>query len=227
MSLFSRLTRRTPALASGYEPELGKYRTLPEPSLASPLHSQRMVVVDVETSGLDPRRDRLLSIGAITVSDGLVRLEQSFEVTLRQDEASPEQNILIHGIGGSAQLDGCEPAAALLAFLMFVRKDPLVAYKADFDRIVIQRATSSVLGITLNNLWLDLALLAPALDTPNSTSETLDEWLSVYGIENYSRHDALADAVSTAELFLALLGRAHAIRTCADLERLQKDARWL
>ncbi len=203
------------------------YRTLPEPSLASPLHSQRMVVVDVETSGLDPRRDRLLSIGAIVVIDGLVRLEQSFEVILQQNKASPEQNILIHGIGGSAQLDGCEPAAALIAFLMFVRKDPLLAYQADFDRIVIQRATSSVLGITLSNLWLDLALLAPALDPPNAISETLDEWLSVYDIENYSRHDALADALSTAELFLALLGRAHAIRTCADLDRLQKDSRWL
>ena len=227
MSLFSRLTRRTPPPASGYESELERYRTLPEPRLACPLNSQRMVVVDVETSGLDPRRDRLLSIGAIVVADGLVRLEQSFEVILRQDEASPEQNILIHGIGGSAQLTGFEPAAALLAFLMFVRKDPLVAYNADFDRVAIRRATSSVLGITLNNLWLDLALLAPALDTPNATSETLDEWLSVYGIENYSRHDALADALSTAELLLALLGRAHAPGTCADLNRLQKDARWL
>ena len=96
-------------LASGYESELGRYRTLPEPSLASPLNRQRMVVVDVETSGLDPRHDRLLSIGAIVVSDGLVRLEQSFEVILRQDEASPEENILIHGIGGSAQLDGRDP----------------------------------------------------------------------------------------------------------------------
>ena len=219
--------RRTPPLASGYESELRRYLTLPEPSLASPLFGQRMVVVDVETSGLDPRRARLISIGAIVVSDGLVRLEQSFEVILRQHEASPEHNILIHGIGGSAQLGGREPAAALLAFLMFVRKDPLVAYKADFDRIAIQRAASSVLGITLNNLWLDLALLAPALDTPNAKSQTLDEWLSVYGIENYSRHDALADALSTAELFLALMGRAHALRTCADLHRLQKDARWL
>lgn len=206
-----------------------RYRALPEPDLGSPPDAQRIVVVDVETSGLDPWHDRLISIGAIVVGDGLVRLEQSFEVVVRQDESSTGQNILIHGIGGSAQLDGCEPAGALLAFLMFVRKDPLVAYKADFDRIVIQRATSSVLGITLNNLWLDLALLAPALDTRKATIDALDDWLSAYGIENYSRHDALADALSTAELFLALLERAQAqgLRTCADLDRLQKDLRWL
>lgn len=229
MSLFSRLTRRKPAIASSYEVELARYRNVPEPRLAGLLYAQRMVVVDVETSGLDPWRDRLLSIGAIVVSDGLVRLEQSFEVILRQDEASPEHNILVHGIGGSAQLAGREPAAALLAFLMFVRKDPLVAYRADFDRVAIQRATSAALNITPTNLWLDLALLAPALDTPNASSDTLDDWLSMYGIENYLRHDALADALSTAELFLALLGRAQAqaLKTCADLDRLQKESRWL
>lgn len=112
---------------------------------------------------------------------------------------------------------------------MFVRKDPLVAYKADFDRIVIQRAMSAVLGITLDHLWLDLALLAPALDTRSATNDTLDDWLCAYGIENYSRHDALADALSSAELFLALLRRAQAqgLRTCSALDRLQKDLRWL
>ncbi|MGH8758562.1 MAG: hypothetical protein ACREVW_03500, partial [Burkholderiales bacterium] len=36
----------------------------------------------------------------------------------------------------------------------------------------------------------------------------LDQWLAYFGIENYARHDALADAFSTAQLLLVLLERA-------------------
>ncbi|HET7158212.1 MAG TPA: 3'-5' exonuclease, partial [Burkholderiales bacterium] len=208
--MFSRWFRRAPALTRNSNTELARYRAMTEAGLSTALHRQRIVVVDVETSGLDPARDALLAIGAVAIEDGVIRLEQSLEVFLRQDHASADPNILVHGISGSAQLGASDPEQALITFLSFARKNPLVAYNADFDRIAIERAVRSVLGVRLKNLWLDLALLAPALDAGHAAADTLDEWLRVYGIANYSRHNALADAVSTAELFLAQLSRAHA-----------------
>ncbi|MES2563532.1 MAG: 3'-5' exonuclease [Pseudomonadota bacterium] len=229
MSLFSKWFGRGHSLAHSHEAQLERYHATTQPKRSTALCRQRMVVVDVETSGLAPARDALLAIGAVAIEDGVIRLDQSLEVLLRQDHASADHNILIHGISGSVQLGASEPADALIAFLSFARKDPLVAYHADFDRIAIERAVRLVFGIRLKNLWLDLALLAPALDAGHTAGYALDEWLRVYGIDNDSRHNALADAVSTAELFLVQLSRADAggLQTCADLERLQKDQRWL
>ena len=230
MNWLARLLRRAPVLDAGHIAALDAYRSREKPDLRSPLTGQRLVVVDVETSGLDPHGDRLISIGAVTVSRGLVRFDESFEAVLRQALPSERENILVHGIGGSAQLTGREPAAALLDFLAFAGKVPLVAFGADFDRTVIERATSSVLGIKPDNPWLDLALLLPILFARQAgAAHTLDDWTRVFGIDNYARHDAVADALATAQLLLVLLTKAkqHGAESCADLARLQKDRSWL
>lgn len=196
----------------------------------APAATQRAVVVDVEASGLDPRRDRLISIGAIGVLGGLARYAETFEVVLRQEAPSAEANILVHGIGGEAQLAGREPAAGLLDFLAFAGKAPLVAFHADFDRILVERAIAPALGIKPGNLWLDLALLAPALfpDQP-SGARTLDDWLRRFGIGNDDRHNALADALATAQLLLVALAQAgkQGLTTWAQLAGLQEGQRWI
>jgi DNA polymerase-3 subunit epsilon len=230
MSWLGRFLGRSPLLAPDDAAALAAYNARVQPDLHAALAAQRVVVVDVESSGLDPFHDRLISVAGIAVRDGLVRLDESFEAVLRQEQPSDDRNILVHGIGGSAQLEGQRPAGALLRFLAFAGKDPLIAFHADFDRILIERATRSALGMKPENAWLDLALLAPALFPDQAAAaRVLDDWLRVFGIENYARHDALADALATAQLLLAVLAAAkvHGLATWANLARLQKDQRWL
>ena len=194
------------------------------------LAAQRIVVVDVESSGLDPRHDRLISIGAVAVQAGAVSLPDAFATTLRQDRPSGDDNILVHRIGGSAQLEGHDPSAALAEFLEFAGKAPLVAFNADFDRVLIERAARAALGVVPHGPWLDLAALAPALLPDHARSaRSLDDWLRLFAIDNPDRHNALADAVATAQLLLPVLAAAQAqgIVTCAGLLRLQKGYRWL
>jgi DNA polymerase-3 subunit epsilon len=224
------LWRREPPLEPGERAALRAYRSLKEADLSLPAAASRLVVVDVETSGLDPRRDRLLAIGAVAVSGGLVRLDQGFEVVLRQSEPSDGGNILVHGIGGSQQLAGRAPPRALLDFLAFAGKSPLVGFNADFDRIAIGRATQRMLGIKPANTWLDLAVLLPALfPRLAATTRTLDDWTGAFRIDNYARHDAVADALATAQLLLVTLAAAQrdGLGTAARLSRLQRHRRWL
>ena len=230
MNWLARLLRRAPVLDAGHIAALDAYRSREKPDRHSPLAGQRLVVVDVEASGLDPNSDRLISIGAIAVRGGLACLDDSFETVLRQDEASDDRNILVHGIGGSAQLQGRDPASGLIDFLGFAGRAPLVAFHADFDRILIERTAAAALRMKPDNAWLDLALLAPALFPDyERTARTLDDWLHLFGIQNHDRHDALADALATAQLLLVVLAAAgrQGLATWADLARLQKDRRWL
>ena len=177
------------------------------------LSQARWVVIDCETSGLDPRRDRLLSVGAIRVRSERIELGEAFSVRVRSPVASAAENILVHGIGGDEQLAAPPPEEVLPQFASFVEGSIPVAFHAWFDREVLQRA-----GLRIAPRWLDLEPLAHAL-YPGRKLRTLDEWISSFGIESAARHDALFDALASAELLLVLLAQARGagLRTVEDV----------
>ena len=59
------------------------------------LDEVRFVVADVETTGLNPFDDQLISIGAVEIIDGRIRLDSGFEIVFRQPQASANSNILV------------------------------------------------------------------------------------------------------------------------------------
>ncbi len=183
----------------------------------------RFVVVDVETSGLDVRRDRLLAIGAVAVQSLALRPGEGFAAILAQPEPAVHDTVVIHGIGPQMQARGVEPEQVLMEFLEFVGKDTLIAFHAGFDRTVLDRATREFLGVRLFNRWIDLAWLMPALYPEyEGVRGGLDEWLVKFDLRAKVRHRAAYDAFATAELLLAALQRARARRfeTIAALREL-------
>jgi DNA polymerase III subunit epsilon len=230
-SWLRRLFGTGPRLPMEQSLALAAYHARPEISTTTALAALRCVVVDVEASGLDPFNDRLISIGAVSVESGTVRLGSGFEVVLCQPQASSHANILIHGIDGTTQLAGLDPAAALIRFLDYAERAPLVGFHADFDRALINRAATKALGRAPSLVWLDLAYLAPALlaGPGMAVPQGLDAWSQQFGIENHARHNALADALATAQLLQVVLARAIAtgVTTLAELQRIESDQRWL
>lgn len=191
--------------------------------------AERWVVVDVETSGMDARRDGLISIGAVAMrSDGRVLPADSLEIVVRQASASARDNILIHGIGVHAQLNGADPVQAATAFLDYVGTAPIVAYHAPFDRGFLARAIKVYVNQPFDNPWLDLAELAPVLE-PGTQCKALDDWLRRYGIPVSARHSAAADAFATALLAARLLPSAR--RQGGDsfraLQKICSESKWL
>ena len=173
-----------------------------------PVDDKRWVVLDVESSGLNPKTDRLLAIAAIAVAnDGRharILLGDSFEVVLRQPKAAADKaNILLHGIGIGTQSAGMAPDAALLAFEHFIGDSPLIAFHAAFDQTLILRAFDAVLGRQPSNPWLDLEPLAAVL-MPKVRARSLDEWMAKLQINCAVRHQAAADTLATAELLQKL-----------------------
>ena len=185
-------------------------------------------MVDVETSGLNPLQDSLIAVGALGVTDGVIALEDSFEVVLRQDRPSAGENIEVHGIGDAEQLGGEDPAAALRRFLDFVGDDPLVAFHARFDSLVLRRALRARLGRGFRRRWLDLADVAP-LAWPRVGPGGLDDWLEAFSIPMAYRHRAIVDCLGTAQLFLAVLHEAPRLgaTTTRRLLALSKGDKWV
>lgn len=203
-----RLTRtsvqhpRPAALAPRFE----TWRALTPADGRRTVRDSRIVVLDVETSGLDMKKDTLIAIGAVAIVRGRIVLEDSFDMVLRQEKPSSKSNILIHGIAGGKQRSGTDPAEALMQFLEYIGGDPLVAFHVAFDQTMLEKSLATWLQTNLKKRqWIDLAYLAPALYREHVLNHrTLDDWMRLFNITNHRRHNAVADALATAQLFLCL-----------------------
>lgn len=230
MSFLAKLFGRGVTLDAESSERLARWRGLPAATLTDRFEQGRYVVVDVESTGLDLNRDRLIAIGAVVVEGGKVILRDSLEMVLRQDRVSTKDNILIHGIGGEAQREGVPPARGLLDFLEYLGNAPLVAFHVTFDQTMIKRAIKEYLGFEFKHPWLDLAYVMPGLLPEYARRyRALDDWSGYFNISNYARHSALADALATAQLMLAALPLAETKRsfTYKNLQDLEQAQRWV
>ena len=190
-------------------------------------------MLDVETSGLNPKHDRLLAIAAIGIqidwpSQTLqINLGDSFEAVLQQDHASSHANILLHGIGVQEQRAGLAPTQALLAFRQFVANSPLLAFHCAFDEAVIQRNMIQHHLGKLSNPWLDLDHLC-AVTSEGVRARALDDWLHHFKIECSVRHQAAADTLAECELLQRIWPRIAAqSRQWQDVQNLASQHRWV
>ena len=191
----------------------------------------RVVVVDTETTGLDPERDDLVAIGAVAVDALGIAPGDSFEVVVRRAGPVDARNAAVHGVGAAAQAAGTPAEEALRAFDAYAAGAPRVAFHADFDRRVLRRACAASGADFDARPWLDLAQLAASLEPKRwqAGKRSLDDWLDAFAIGTEARHSAAGDALATAELYLRLraMARAQGVAGHDALVRAAAQQRWL
>jgi len=194
---------------------------------------RRWIVIDVETSGLNPYSDSLLAIAAVAVevSEDFKRVSiligDSYEAVLKQDLPSNKDNILIHHIGAQAQTEGRSSTEVLEEFRGWLADSPLLAFHAAFDEAMIRRAYSLTGLKPLQNEWLDIEPLAKITGV-NPRLKSLDDWLAYFGIECAVRHQAAADTFATAELLMRLWPHlSNEGNSWASLRRIARQTSWI
>ena len=226
MSLFSWLRPASPVVSADLQQRLAKLPALAGLRECS-LREQRWVVLDLETTGLNMSKDRVLSIGAVVIEDGAIDFRQQFERTLQCRELKLSPSVLIHGLGPNAIAAGSDPAEALLELLEFIGDSPVLAFHAPFDQHMLGRAVKEHLGHKLQHVFLDVADIAPFLCPQAQIREAgLDEWIEWFRLEVFERHNASADALATAELALILFSRARAQQIYSPLQLQQRLSQW-
>jgi DNA polymerase III subunit epsilon len=173
-------------------------------------------VIDVETSGLDARRDALLAIGLVEIVAGRVRLDRSWYSLIRPPEGMlvGDRSIRIHGITRAELADAPRPAEVLPQLLAHLAGRVLIVHVADIDVKFINRALRSHYGAKLRGPILDTARIAMTMhqearflgeasaDMPAPAIQ-LRALAQRFGLPVYGEHNALNDALTTAQLFLA------------------------
>jgi len=195
----------------------------------SPAPQVRFVVLDTETTGLDPRRDRIITIGAVAVRGGEIVLEDRFEVLLKLDYN--RSSVTVHGITRDETLGAMEEPQALALFLNYLKDGVIVGHHIGHDVQALNCACEKHFNITLKNRSLDTMDLTLHLKDDGALSESrmaagfsLDALCETFGITPHDRHTAGGDAFLTAQVFLRLLhtarpaGRATLDSLCAPYQ---------
>jgi DNA polymerase III subunit epsilon len=199
---------------------------------ASPT-ARRWIMIDVETTGLDPRSDALLCVAALAMdlrhAEPQLVVADSFEVVIRQSSpTASHDNVLLHGIGWGQQRQGVPARDALSDLMGWVSDSPLLAYHAAFDQQVLQQAFKGQRMTRPQWAWLDLADLLPAA-FPEVQARSLDQWMQALNVRCVKRHQAAADVWATAQLFLKAWPRwqSQGLVSWQDLSRKADEVRWL
>ena len=183
----------------------------------TPLAELTYTVFDTETTGLHPSGgDEIISIGAVRIVNNRLLRAESYEQ--RVDPKRPIDPVAqtIHGISNEMLRGQPTIDEVLPRFHDYCDETVLVAHNAAFDLRFLQMKETQT-GIYFTQPVLDTLLLSEVLH-PNQESHALETIAERLGIKVTARHDALGDALVTAEIFLRMIPllAAHGIRTLGD-----------
>ena len=187
---------------------LRDYLARPFPRPGRDYRDVEYVAVDLETTGLDARRDQILSIGWVLVAGNRILLDTARHRLLRVAGAIPADSAVIHRITDDEAAGGLGLAEALPQLLRDLSGRVLIAHHA--------RVELGFLGAACKRLWGG-GLLVRTVDTQAVARRLLERrqipfkgsdlrlhaLCERYNLPRHGAHNALSDALSAAELFLA------------------------
>lgn len=168
-----------------------------------PLKELIYTVFDTETTGLNPKEDEIISLGAVRIVNGRLLKEEAFDQLVNPERSVPEESIRFHGIQPEMLTGQPTIEPTLARFHQFAEDTVLVGHNAAFDMKMIQVKKEKT-GIAFSNPVLDTLLLSAVIQ-PAQTDHSIETIAKRLGIRVIGRHTALGDAMTTGELFLKLI----------------------
>jgi len=171
----------------------------------------KFVVFDCETSGLNPKTDRILSMGAVIINHKTIEVSNTFERYLEQDVFKRE-SVAIHGLLKKGNYTKCTEQEAVIEFLAYIEGAILIGHHISFDVNCINFALKRMGLPNLKNKTLDTGTLFKKTkhqvysDVYNK-HYSLDQVCDELKVKKKDRHTAYGDAYITALVFFKILGR--------------------
>lgn len=173
------------------------------------------VVLDLETTGLDYKLDRILEIGAVRLVDDHVVGE--FQALIQPGVELRAENVSFHGITPEMVATAPDLSEVLPAFLSFLGEDPVVAHNATFDMNFLSFHAKETLGVDVLNRAIDTHEMAREV-FPREKALSLERLLELFNEPPRPLHRALEDARALASLFPRLMAAQNQRR---DYQRSQ------
>jgi len=176
--------------------------------LFEPYDGDEIVVLDTETTGLNPKKDEIVSIGAVIIKDNKVLINNSFECFIKPTRGISSESIKIHQIRECDLKNAITPKEGIEKLLDFIKNRPIAGYYIEFDHKIISRYTKEIIGATLPNKTIELSSMYYKRYRKSSPYEFVDlkfdTIMRELDLPFLGKHDALNDAIMSAMIYLKL-----------------------
>ena len=168
--------------------------------------SNRYVVLSTETTGLNPKKDVILSFGAVAVVNDIIRIGDNLEVVILQYKYLHENGLSNEFLIESKLSKLAEPQA-MQAFVEYIGNSVLVGHRIHFDVEMINNVLEKMECGKLKNEALDIEIMHQKLMDITNKSFSLEDLIKHYKLTLNEKNSASDDAYSIALLFLKLKSR--------------------
>lgn len=181
-------------------------RRLRDPALAFLYESappQEWVSIDCETTGLDRRRDEIISIGAVRIVGDRLMTSEALSLLVRPSRAISADSVRVHRLRERDVAQGLAPEEAMHRLLRFIGARPLVGYYLEFDVAMLERILLPMAGVPLPQERIEVSALYHDFkfrqlrghEQDRNIDLRFDTLMHDLGLPRRDAHDALNDAV--------------------------------
>jgi DNA polymerase-3 subunit epsilon len=206
--LLDKFSRGRAVRAAGHPVMQDFLRVLPPPGRTR-CNELEIVALDFETTGLDPQVDHILSIGLVEIRGMSIHLDTAWHQLVTTDRPLPEETVVIHQITDDQAAEGLKLDDVLPMLLERLKGKVLLAHHAKVEKGFLDAACRNLYGAPFMATIIDTEALARRTkDRRHLSYKPRDLRLynlrDEYRLPKYRSHNALNDALATAELFLAM-----------------------
>jgi DNA polymerase III subunit epsilon len=206
--LFGYEAQRKRAWARAPEGALKDFLSISFPHPYTPLNDIEILSVDFETTGLDAVNDKLLSVGFIEIKQQQISLKNSYHQIIKTTEDLSADNVIIHQITDQQKEQGAPLKEVVESLLNALAGKVMLVHFARIERQFLQQACLALYGVAPPFPIIDTLMVAKRqLDKKHVAYDPSELRLSALrhkqGLPNHFAHNALNDAIATAELLMA------------------------
>ena len=171
-------------------------------------NNEEYVCFDCETTGLDPKKDDIISIGAVIIKNNTIVASKKFVKFIKPKTKLQVEAIKVHHIRECDLQDAEDINKVIKEFLEFIGSRTLVGYFLEFDIAMINKYLKPILGIKLPNKALEVSAIYYDYKIERIPQGNIDlrfnTIMNELKIPSLGKHDALNDAIMTSMIFLKL-----------------------
>jgi DNA polymerase-3 subunit epsilon len=180
------------------------YRFLFEPGPAD-----EVLVLDCETTGLNPRIDEVIAVAAIVIRGNRIVTSEAYKALIRADRVPTSESIKVHRLRARDVAGGRPVHEVLPELLRFIGGRPIVGYYVDFDVRMLDKYVLRYIESKLPNRRIEVSEIYYALKYGGAPPGTVldlrfQSILADLGIPSLEQHDAFNDALMTAMMYVQL-----------------------
>jgi len=176
------------------------------------IHSVDIISLDFETTGLDIEKNKIVSVGWVAIRNLSINLSSCTHEVINTNDELPESSVVIHQITDNQSASGMNIEDIMPILLEQLSGKVLLAHNAKVELGFLNKVCKQLYGTNFIIPIIDTQYLAKrSLERNNKTFKK--KALRLFNLRKelklpvYKAHNALMDAVATAELFLAMVNK--------------------